>query len=671
MMKKALFFIGLSGFCGFLEAQRVTDSPVLMVVGDDTVTKAEFCRSYAQNLAEDGQWDKKDVEDYLQMYIDFRLKVAAAEDEGYDTVGMLQREYQYYRTQLAQPYLMDTNVQRALFEEIYSNMHYEVLARRIMLRVPDYMTGDDTLPYYEKLMGIRGKLLEGADFADMVRSYCDEYKLQTRSHWQPKTGHEGEWGYMASMVLEYPLEKACYSLRNGEISLPVRGRFGYYVIQVLDKKPALGKARASHIMLAIDYSDTVPRFGAETENEIWAVYDSLQKGMPFAEAAGKFSDDKYSAVNGGSLGMPFFSYQMVPEFVSVLYGLEEGQYSKPFRSRYGWHIARLDDKSELGSYEDEKKRIAAEVNRNEDRQKIPVHAFQDRLLARHSWSMDEDVLQEVRAFLPDTVSKLYLPEDSMSNPGLFSKTLMYYDGDSSSVWSFMKMARNLLSRQEIVTAVDGWFATMVKEFQRSVALRHEAALLEQTYPDFAAMMEEYRNGILLFAISNEKIWAKAVLDTAGLQAYFDVHRDAYVTSDSLVGKLVSFDASVDASKVSKLVKAACKKKRLGQLPALLEKEFGTAAFRIDSVRYARGENVYADQAAWHPGASKVVEDGNGHAAVLAVEEVIPSRNCGLKEVQGKVVSDYQSYLEDQWVKELRESYKVTVFQDVFDSIFQK
>ena len=123
--------------------------------------------------------------------------------------------------------------------------------------------------------------------------------------------------------------------------------------------------------------------------------DSLQKGMPFAEAAGKFSDDKYSAVNGGSLGMPFFSYQMVPEFVSVLYGLEEGQYSKPFRSRYGWHIARLDDKSELGSYEDEKKRIAAEVNRNEDRQKIPVHAFQDRLLARHSWSMDEDVLQEV------------------------------------------------------------------------------------------------------------------------------------------------------------------------------------------------------------------------------------------------------------------------------------
>lgn len=672
-MKKTFLFLSALCLGGFLRAQDITDNSVLMIVGQDTVTRGGFCKAYLQNSMKGEALDREKMEEYLQLYADFRMKVEAAKDAGYDTVALLQKEFTYYKEQLEKPYLMDTNVRNAIYEELYGFMQHELRIRYVMLHLPYYyMAPEDTLAAYEKLMDVRRQLLDGADFADMVIQYCDEYKLRTRNQPRPKLGFEGEIGYVTAFDLDYNLEKAIHNLEVGEISMPVRNQYGYYLIQLMDKKPAMGMISASHILKVPVFNDSVAFSPEQLEEEIMRVYDTLQAGMNFEDAAYEFSDDTYSSRNGGSLGKAFASSQMIPEFVAELYNLAPGQYSKPFKSRYGWHIARLNSKSGVGTYEENRSRIMAEVERSPMLSRKPFHAFQDKLLQEHEWKMDQKVLAELRRSLPDTVRKSTLPQDSMENPVLFAKTVMVYDGKPEAAWGLMDLARNLLNRQDFVFATDQWFDEMVKEFQRAVALRRENAHLEQKYPEFKALLEEYRDGLYLFDISNKNVWAKAVMDSSGLETYYEAHKNEYMKPGKAVAMVFVFDEGLKAAKVGKMVATADKEGWTEQeAKAAFNKKFGDWNVLVDSAVYGHGENAFVDKVEWKTGLSEVVENDEGRRAFVLFKEIIPEAPAPLDEVRGLVVSDYQGYLEKEWVKELRSRYPVRIFQDVFESIFQK
>ena len=667
-MKRNFFLILLSfaGLYGLQAQQPIGDNSVLLIVGSDTTTRADFYKTYTQNAVPGRHVDadRADLENYLQLYINFRLKVEAAKDAGYDTVQLLQQELANYRTQFAKPYLTDQEVEEALLREAYDHMQYDVFTRHILIPVSKYPFPADTLAAYRKCMEIRKKILAGADFCDMVIQYSSDYRNPNGKGLPIKTGREGELGYITGLSMVYPFEKALFNLQVGEVSMPVRTRYGYHLIQMLDKRPALGKVRASHIMIAVQPGDT----SDNARKKIDSLYERLQRGEDFAELARLYSDDKFTASKGGDIGT-FTSNRMVPELIVQLYSLPEGAYSKPFRTRFGWQIVKLVEKSGIDTYENMRNSIVYSVEHDNERGPMPVKAYQKKLLAKTNWKLDKKVLAEIRKSLPDTVQGNLLPRDSMENPRLFSKTLLVYEGDKVSVWAFFDLARKITKR-DVVVNVDLWLNEMVDNILGAQALRHELSILDRKYPEFAAMMKEYRDGIYLFDINNRKVWGRAVSDTLGLQDYYETHKQKYVFPAQVVAAVVSYDVSdLDTKQVGKFMEKAYKGQwSVEKMRAMADKQFGKGKVQVDSGSFERGKNVFMDNVPWEKGLTKNILSGTLRKAFAIIYDVLPPVQATLEEVRGTVISDYQGYLENQWIKELRNTYKITVNQDVFESL---
>lgn len=672
-MKRVLLSIGLLLSGSFLMGQGITDESVMLVVGKDTTTRGKFIKTYLQNSisGRDSKLDRKDLENYLQMYINFRLKVEAAKDASYDTVTYLRDELEHYKNELADPYLVDQETLENLYKEIYDNMHYDVNVRHILLPLPMYSSPEDTLSVYNRAVSIRDQILKGADFADMVIRYSADYRKRPGVEME-KTGREGELGYFSSMSMVYPFEKAVYSMKVGEISMPVRTKFGYHLIQLLDKKLALGKVGASHIMVMYqnpaDRNDTARDAKALIEQ----AYAELQQGADFGEVAKKYSDDKYSAARGGSLGV-FNVNRMVPEVVAPLYGLQVGSYSKPVESRFGWHIVRLDSKTGVNSYEDEKHNIEYSVKNDDERSALAMKALEKKLLEEYPAEVDLKLLKKVRSILPDTITRSTVPLDSASDPDFYASTLVKYRDYKMSVYEALDLAKGLTDRRLMVPYVDGWFNEMIENCKGAAAIRHRMHILEDLYPEYKELVEEYKDGIYLFDINNREVWAKAIVDSAGLEVYYEQNKDKYMSERKVVAVICSYDVTKAETKdVRKLVSKAAKKGwSVAQIRKEADSRFGSGVIRVDSAAYAAGENVFMDNVEWKKGLTKDILSGTSKKAFAIIEDIEEPRQRDLEEVRGTVVSDYQGYLELQWLKELKEKYPVTVSEDVFESLFQK
>lgn len=646
---------------------KYDDNSVLLIVGTDTTTRGEFFKNFMQNHSVHDKVEhphKADVEKHLQMYINFRMKVEAAKDAGYDTIRALQTELDNYRTQFAKPFLQDKEMAEALYEETYQHLLYNIGARHILIAVDKYAKPADTLAAYKKAVNVRNQLMAGADFCDMVIRYSSEYRRPKGDLLPPKTGYEGRLPYITGLSMVYPFEEALYDLKVGEISQPVRTRYGYHIIQMLDKRPAMGKVKFSHIMTINQPGDTAQR----AKDKIDEAYARLQAGENFGELAGKYSEDRSSSLRGGEVNLSKLD-RMYPEIIEKLFSLKPGEYTKPFRSRIGWHIVRMEEKKGIDDYENMRSVIVYSFDNDQERGMLPILAKQKELLAETTWKVNQDVWKEVLRSFPDTVRGDRLPRDSMANPRLFGKTLLVYEGKNVSVWQFMKQAR-LVTRRDVVVDVKHWAQDMLNYFLGSQALVHELSVLEQKYPDFAAMMKEYRDGIYLFDINNRKVWGKAVDDTVGQQEFYEQHKSKYMSPRKAEATVFTYNvAKIDTKEVRKLMQKAYKGKwSFAQLKKTAVETFGEANIRVDSAQYLKGKNYFVDKVEWKPGLSEDLLSGTDSKAFVWIHDVIPSRQYTLDEVRGTVITDYQELLENEWLKELRKTYKVTLNEDVFNSI---
>ena len=660
-------FLFVSGFV-CLNAQDIDDNSVLLIVGSDTTTRGEFYKNYMQNAVRDRNPEsKEEMENYLQLYINFRLKVEAARDAGYDTIRLLQEELQNYRAQFAKPYLQDQAMAEKLYEEAYNHLQYNIGARHILIGVDKYAKPADTQAAYKKCMDVRKQLMAGADFCDMVIRYSSEYRRPKGNLLPPKTGYEGRLPYITGMSMVYPFEQALYKLKVGEVSMPVRTRYGYHLIQMLDKRPALGKVRFRNIMVMSLPGDTSQR----AFDKINAVYDSLQAGANFARMATLFSEDRSSAPRGGEVSLVKLD-RMLPEVVEQLFSLKEGEYTKPFRSRMGWHILQLEEKSGVEDYEGMRSVIVYTFDNDQERGMIPLKSKQKELLAQTDWKLNQDVWKEVLKYLPDTVRGDRLPKDSMDNPRLFGKTLLVYEGKAVPVWQFMKLAQQA-TRRDVVVTVKTWASDMLENFLGSEALIHELSILEQKYPDFAAMMKEYRDGIYLFDINNRTVWGKAVDDTVGQADFYEAHKSKYFSPAKAVATVFTYNvAKIDTKAVRKLMQKAYNGKwSFERLKADAVDMFGESNIRVDSMAYLEGKNYFVDKVEWKPGLSSDLLSGTDSKAFVWIHDVIKPRQYTLDEVKGTVITDYQGHLEREWLKQLKDTYKITVNQDVFNSLLPR
>ena len=334
----------------FCQAQDLNNR-LLMTVGGNKVEAGEFIRMYKKSV-EPGK--PLQVDDYIQQFITFKLKVTDAVSEGYDTTTTFRNELKGYRNQLAMNYLTDTQTKEKLLRKAYQRSLTEINAWHILISLQQDAPAADTLKAWQKATAIRERIIIGESFEQVARSTSDDQSVKING---------GNLGYFTAFQMIMPFEDAAYDLKKGTLSLPVRTPFGYHIIKVTDKRPSKGRIQVAHIM-----KNTPPGTGEmqakKAEEEINSIYKQLEEGISFGELAKKYSDHKESANKGGVLNW-FGAGEMLSDFSETAFSIPDtGLYTKPFHTIYGWHIVKLLNKKAPGSFEESSSYLESKINQS-------------------------------------------------------------------------------------------------------------------------------------------------------------------------------------------------------------------------------------------------------------------------------------------------------------------
>jgi peptidyl-prolyl cis-trans isomerase SurA len=391
-IKVISLFLSLVFFSTLLFAQN--NEEILLTINNEVkVTKAEFERIYKKNNSNnEASADAKSLDDYVQLFINFKLKVLEAQKLGIDTSKNFVNELKGYRAQLAKPYLTDKDADEKIVAEAYERMKKDIRASHILLKCDPAASPKDSLLAYNNAIKIRNRLIAGEDFGKVAASVSEDPSA--------KNNH-GDLGFFTAFQMVYPFETAAYKLQKDEISMPVRSAFGYHIIKVTDSRENAGQIKVAHIMAATPKDANMENI-SEAKTRIFEVYEKLKKGEDFSAQAELFSDDKGSAKQGGEL--PWFSTgRMVPEFEIAAFSLKnKGDFSEPVQTSFGWHIIKLIDKKPLGSFNDLKNEIKNKIARDV-RSDLSKKSMIQKLKNEYAYSYIAKNLDEIIKFVDITI----------------------------------------------------------------------------------------------------------------------------------------------------------------------------------------------------------------------------------------------------------------------------
>ncbi|MBP6978583.1 MAG: peptidylprolyl isomerase [Bacteroidales bacterium] len=661
--RKGIFLAGLimGALSLQIQAQPINDDEVIVTIAGEKITKEEFLNIYTKNNVNNDVIDKKSLEDYLELYINFKLKVREAEDMGMDTVRSFIQELNGYRTQLAQPYLTDESVTENLIREAYERMQYDIRASHILIRIAPDAPPSDTLAAYQKIISIRREIMGGEDFGEMAVTYSDDPSSKDRpaaSNRPPMKGNHGDLGYFTVFDMVYPFENGAFRTPVGEISEPVKTDFGYHLIKVTDKKKALGKVLVAHILITFP-ANASPQDSLRLKEKALQAYHEITSGKDFAEVAKTYSDDKGTFEKGGIL--PWFGVnRMIPEFIVEVSRLEKiDDVTAPFITSYGWHIVKLLDKKPIGTLEERNAEIKQKIARN-DRANIGKTQFINKIKKLYTYREFPENLVEFYSIVNDSLLQAAWdpsPAKGMNKP-LFSLDGKEYTQDDFAQY-LAKNQKGLSTELPVISAVNKIF----RRYTEDMIIRYEDSRLEDKYPDFRMLMKEYRDGILLFDLTDKKIWSKAIQDSVGLQQFYESNKQNYRWNERIDATIYSLTSSDQIKTVRKLAKKNTPKNDiLSQI-----NQDSLMILSIYNDKYERGDNEIADQVEWKPGMSDNVVSHDTTSFVV-IHQILPAGYKLLGETRGIITADYQNYLEQEWIKELRTRYPVVINYAVLESI---
>lgn len=662
-MKKC--FLLLCAVLLLTNIQAQNNDPVILTVAGEQVTRSEFIAVYQKNNIKGEEMNKESIEEYMELFINYKLKVKEAESLGMDTLTSFRNELAGYRKQLAQPYLSNREVTDQLMLEAYDRMQYDIRASHILIKVSPNASPADTLAAYNKLMGIRNRIIKGEDFSQLAALYSDDKSAQD----QPgknglgiKKGNKGDLGYFSVLDLLYEFENAAYSTKIGDVSMPVRTMFGYHLIKVTDKRPAIGQVQVAQILVKVneDDSDSAKAAAAARANDL---YNQLMNGASFEDIAREQSDDKGSGAKGGVL--PWFRcFRMIPEFMVAVYDMKPGDVSKPVLTSLGWHIIRYLDRKPIGAFEEVKSDLKMKISRDARSYKAKDKLIK-RLKLEYNFTYNEKALREFVTVLSDSI---YTKAWTVAEANRLNKTLCTIDGIDINQQEF---AQYLEKHQEGIKKGDDKFTFLKNAFNNFTEVRileYENTKLEEKYPEFRALMKEYRDGILLFNLMDQKVWSAAVKDTSGLNAFYETIKGSYLTSEKVEATVFTINNPKLTSKVYKKVLKAGKMNYSPEAIASMYNKDSVIVVRFETNRFEKGQNALITDAEWKEGVYNKSAD-NGLQQILWVHRIVAPEPKPLQEVKGVVTALYQEYLEAKWVKELRSKYKWEVNMSVMESLY--
>jgi peptidyl-prolyl cis-trans isomerase SurA len=649
-MKKLFCFmvVGLMSAATLFGQQN--DQAVIMTIENDSITKSEFEKVYRKNNVNEGAYDMTDLREYLELYVNYKLKVKEAESLKLDTNQAFITELKGYRKQLAQPYMTDKSVTDTLIREAYDRMQYDIHASHILIGCTEDALPKDTLEAYNKALSVRKKLIKGADFATIARESSSDPSAK-------KNG--GDLGFFTALQMVYPFETAAYNTKQGNISMPVRTRFGYHVIKVIEKRPAKGTIKVAHIMVKVT-NETPDSIAAVAKSKIDEIYSELKNGANFEEYAAKFSDDKASGRKGGELP-PFGTGRMVPEFEKVAFALAaDGDISQPVRTSYGWHIIKRLELISIPSFEDKENELKNQVSRD-SRANLGRNSMISKIKQEYNF---KEYPKNYTAFINRLDSTLTNGMWNAASVKGMKEPLFTLGTTNYTQEDFSKYINNHQSKKTS-SSIKQVAQKLYKKFVEESCYAYEESNLENKYPEFASLMQEYRDGILLFNLTDEKVWSKAVQDTAGLEEFHNNNRNNYMWGQRVNAVIYTCASAEIAKKVRKYIK---KKKTPSEIQSLINVDT-QLNLSVAEGKYQKGQNEFVDKVVWFEGVSDDVVSGD-NVAIVNILEILDPEPKELADAKGIITADYQNYLEKVWIKELRAKYKVTVYKDVVDSFEQ-
>ena len=661
MIKKWFSLFGLV-LVFTLSISAQDNSSILLQIGDENVSAEEFWAIYQKNSRINQQSEKTSIDEYLDLYINFKLKVKEAKDAKMDTAAAFVKELNGYRKQLVKPYMVIEEVDEQTIQDVYKRMQTNVRASHILLRLGENPSPADTLAVFQKATEIREAILNSEySFADAAVKYSEDPSardMDMGSGRPPRKGNKGDLGFFSVFDMVYPFEEAAFNLEKGEITNPVRTRFGYHLILSTNKITAIGQAKAAHIFI----KNSRPAEIDSAKVRIDELYAQIQDGKAFEDIVLRHSDDKGTSEKGGELPW-FFANRMVPEFIAAISKMNIGEVSEPLKTSYGWHIIKFLDQKPIEAFEKVEKDIKEKLKRD-----VRSHKGEQAKIAQIK---AEENFKEFADNLQGAISVIdanFYTEDVVVESFLeYSKPIFSLRNRAYSQYDFL----NYIHQRKGAKMPEGFAILIEKMYQEYVdqqCLNFEEEHLEEKYFDFRLIMNEYREGILLFDLMDKKIWSAASKDTLGLEQFFADNQNKYKWKKRAQLSVFHLNDKSYSDSVQDLL-------FLGKTDEEVLQEVLSDSLnpvRFENITVEKGAKAEYDAFKWKKSAFYPLMDENGEAkAIVAFRDILKPTLKKLSETRGMAIANYQTHLEKEWIAVLKKRYEVKVDKQVLRTLKER
>ncbi|GAA4043037.1 peptidylprolyl isomerase [Flavobacterium chungnamense] len=648
-MKLKQMFLGLTMCLAFISNAQNKSKEVLFTINDKPYYTDEFVRVYNKNLDLVKDESQKDLNQYLDLYVGYKLKVNKANKLGLQEGQQYLAELKTYRTQLSKNYTTDSKVTKELVDEGYKRLQKEVNASHILILVDENASPADTLAAYNKTMVIKQRLMKGEDFGTVAAEVSQDPSAKE---------NKGNLGYFTSFRMVYAFENGAYNTPVGTVSNPVRTRFGYHLIKINDVRANRGEVAVAHIMI-LKQKDNEEVTTAKTTIE--DIYKKLLQGEKFEELAKQFSEDKSSASKGGVLNR-FGSGQLSSEeFENKAFSLtKENPVSEPFETQFGWHIVKLIEKFPIKSYEDSRIELENKIGKD-DRSRLITNSLTEKLRKKYPVKRDAKLYSSIVKLVTNDFyeAKWTLPADAKK----YSATLFNVGTRNLSGTTFLDYIYSQQKSGIAIKPIEKLVEKLFENFADEHRNQYNNENLENEFPEFASVMEEYRDGLLLFDLMDKEIWQRSKTDSVGLKAFYDTQKNKYQWKARVTSEIYSSRDKETMNKVLAMLKK-------GKTPKDVKDKFNTEEVlnvMLYEGTYEEGDSALPQGTKMELGLSEITNKGE-YYFITKVNKVLPAGAKSLEECKGKLVNDYQQYLEQNWVDELKKEFTVNVNQDVFETV---
>ena len=628
--------------------------PILMKINGQKITKSDF--EYAYKKANNEASEDQSVDQFLESFINYKLKVEEAKSLQLDKDEIFLKEYSRYLEQSQAPYITDSISPEIVARKVYDRLGQNVQMSQLFVAFPtEDILPKDTLNAYNKIASIRESAIKGDDkkFEELVIKFSDDSLSR-------KSSIPGYLGWKTALMLDPEVEEAMYSTELDSISQPIRTNRGYYLIKVFNRRQDLGQINLSHIFFPYTYKNSDAAQKDSVRSQAQKVYEELLSGANFAQAATQYSLDQPTASRGGALGWFGVSNPLPLVFEEPLFSLKEGDISQPLEMDYGFHIFKIVNKRYQLPWENLKEQIIKVIsqdNRNEQIKELK----REKLEKEFPYNLNNSAYNQL-----ETIAGTYHIADSIFFEKIapLNDLLLLSTGNKEyKVIDFVHfLAENPNTNFALSTDI---LFHKVNDFILQKLQEEQKASLDEKYPEFHHLTTEYYDGILLFDVMNQEIWTKAQNETKALQQLFTDNPSKYQwETPKYKGYIIHTKDKSTLKKVKELIKRYPNQDTLGQI---LMQELNS-----DSIK-----NIYIEKGLWGKGENgsidrTIFKTKNNREIIGYPEFVISGKLINspetFEDVRGLLISEYQTILEKEWIESLRKKYKVEINDDVLKSI---